>query len=118
MEAPLNNAIKQLNRNHDVPVCNLLNAFLDQVDQKQTGGQLTSVQAAELRQQTTGIETSLGCSSTATTMTTAINNNSDNNNRKITSSTISSTREQQQKQVLINLRIKLKIAPYHQSTIK
>jgi hypothetical protein len=35
LEAPLNNAIKHLNRSHDVPVCNLLNAFLDQVDLKQ-----------------------------------------------------------------------------------
>ena len=99
LEAPLNNAIKQLSRNHDVPVCNLLNAFLDQVNQKQTGGQLTSGQAADLRQQATAIETSLGCSSTATTMTTATNNN----DQESIHST-SSAREQQQEQALINLR--------------
>jgi predicted amino acid racemase len=99
LEAPLNNAIKQLSRNHDVPVCNLLNAFLDQVNQKQTGEQLTSGQAADLRQQATAIETSLGCSSTATTMTTATNNN---DQESIPST--SSAREQQQEQALINLR--------------
>jgi YVTN family beta-propeller protein len=38
LEAPLNNAIKQLSRNHDVPVCNLLNAFLDQVNAKASNG--------------------------------------------------------------------------------
>lgn len=88
-----------MNRNHDAPVCNLLNAFLDQVNQKQTGGQLTSGQAADLRQQATAIETSLDCSSTATTMTTATNNN----DQESTSST-SPTREQQQEQALINQR--------------
>lgn len=98
LEAPLNNAIKQLNRNHDAPVCNLVNAFLDQVDQKQTGGQLTSQQAANLRQQATAVETSLGCSSTSATMTTVTNNN----NQESTSS-IPSSREQQE-QDLMNLR--------------
>jgi hypothetical protein len=98
LEAPLNNAIKQLNRNHDVPICNLLNAFLDQVNQKQAGGQLTPQQAANLRQQATAIETSLGCSA-STTMTTATNNN----NQESPSSTPSSI-EKQQEQSLINLR--------------
>jgi 6-phosphogluconate dehydrogenase len=98
LEAPLNNAIKQLNRNHDVPVCNLLNAFLDQVYQKQTGGQLTSAQAADLRQQATAVETSLGCSSTSTTVTTAANNNGQH------SASTPSSREQQQEQDLINQR--------------
>jgi 6-phosphogluconate dehydrogenase len=89
-----------LNRNHDVPICNLLNAFLDQVDQKQTSGQLTSAQATDLRQQATAIETSLGCSSTSTSTTmTATTNGSGQE-----STSTSSTREQQQEQDLINQR--------------
>ena len=40
LEAPLN-AIAQLNRNHHIPACNQLNAFLNQVNAKQTSGQLT-----------------------------------------------------------------------------
>lgn len=32
LEAPLNAALSQLNRNNDVAACNLLNAFLDQVN--------------------------------------------------------------------------------------
>jgi hypothetical protein len=60
---------------------------------------MTSYQAADLRQQATAIETSLGCSSIPTTMTTAGNNN----NQESTSS-ISSASEKQQEQALINLR--------------
>jgi len=45
------------------------------VNAKGNNGQLTSQQAADLRQQATAIESSLGCSSTSTTMTTAGNNN-------------------------------------------
>ena len=51
LEAPLNAAIKQLNRENDVAACNLLNAFLRQVDAKETNGQLALRQAANLRQQ-------------------------------------------------------------------
>jgi YVTN family beta-propeller protein len=40
-EAPLNAALAQLNRNHDTPACNQLNAFLNQVNAKQNNGQLT-----------------------------------------------------------------------------
>jgi len=32
LEAPLNAAIAQLNRNHHMPACNQLNAFLNQVN--------------------------------------------------------------------------------------
>ena len=63
LEAPLNAAAKQLNRGNDVTACNLLNSFLDQVDAKQTNGQLTSLQAASLRQQALSIQHTLGCSS-------------------------------------------------------
>jgi YVTN family beta-propeller protein len=104
LEAPLNAALGQLNRNNHAAACNTLNAFLNQVKAKEGNGQLTSQQAADLRQQATAIETSLGCSSTATTMTTATNNNSNNNDQEMTSSTTSSAREQQQEQALINLR--------------
>jgi hypothetical protein len=37
---------------------------LHQVDQKETNGQLTQQQAADLRHQATAIQNSLGCSST------------------------------------------------------
>jgi YVTN family beta-propeller protein len=63
LEAPLNAAAKQLNRENDVAACNLLNSFLDQVDSKETNGQLTSQQAANLRQQTISIQHSIRCSS-------------------------------------------------------
>jgi YVTN family beta-propeller protein len=65
LEGPLNNAINQLNRNNNAAACNTLNAFLHQADAKEANRQLTSAQAAELRQQATAIETSLGCSSTS-----------------------------------------------------
>ena len=98
LEAPLNTALSQLNRNNYVAACNTLNAFLNQVKAKEGNGQLTSQQAADLRQQATAIETSLGCSSTARTMTTATNNNNQE------SASISSASEKQQEQALINLR--------------
>ena len=65
LEAPLNEAVKQLNRENDVAACNLLNAFLHQVDAKETNGQLTSQQAANLRQQALSIQNVLGCSSSS-----------------------------------------------------
>jgi hypothetical protein len=45
LEAPLNAALAQLNRNHDTPACNQLNAFLNQVNAKQNNGQLTPQEA-------------------------------------------------------------------------
>jgi hypothetical protein len=99
LEAPLNTALSQLNRNNYVAACNTLNAFLNQVKAKEGNGQLTSQQAADLRQQATAIETSLGCSSTTIIVTTATNNN---DQESIPST--SSAREQQQEQALINLR--------------
>ena len=98
LEAPLNTALSQLNRNNDAAACNTLNAFLHHVNADEANERLTSHQAADLRQQATAIETSLGCSSAATSTTTT-----NNNDREITSST-SSAREQQQEQALINLR--------------
>ena len=98
LEAPLNTALSQLNRNNDAAACNTLNAFLHHVNADEANGRLTSHQAADLRQQATAIETSLGCSSTATITTTT-----NNNDREITSSS-SSAREQQQERALINLR--------------
>ena len=56
--------------------------------------------AADLRQQATAIESSLGCSSTSTTMNTA----STNNNDQESTSSISSASEKQQEQALMNLR--------------
>jgi len=74
LEAPLNAALSQLNRNNHAAACNTLNAFLHQVNAKGDNGQLTSQQAADLRQQAITIESSLGCSSTTTTTTTTTNN--------------------------------------------
>jgi hypothetical protein len=61
MEAPLNTALAQLNRNHDTPACNQLDAFLNQVNAKQTNGQLTPQQAADLSQQAKAIQQAIGC---------------------------------------------------------
>src|SRR5215831_8251953 len=61
LEAPLNAALAQLNRNHDTPACNQLNACLNQVNAKQTNGQLTPQQAADLSQQAKAIQQSIGC---------------------------------------------------------
>ncbi|HYA82443.1 MAG TPA: hypothetical protein VEH06_03200 [Candidatus Bathyarchaeia archaeon] len=60
LEAPLNAALAQLNRNHDTPACNQLNAFLNQVNVKQNNGQLTPHQAADLSQQAKAIQQSIG----------------------------------------------------------
>ena len=60
LEAPLNNAIKQLNRNNDVAACNALDAFLYHVNVDEVNGRLTSQQAPDLRQQAVAVETSLG----------------------------------------------------------
>ncbi|MFL6418894.1 MAG: hypothetical protein ACJ71P_05695 [Nitrososphaeraceae archaeon] len=66
LEAPLNAAVKQLNRdNNDVAACNLMDAFLHQVDAKEANGQLTSQQASDLRQQATATQDALGCSSSS-----------------------------------------------------
>ena len=65
MEAPLNAALAQLNSNNNTPACNQLNAFLNQVNAKQTSGQLTSQQAAELTQQAKAIQQAIGCSNTS-----------------------------------------------------
>jgi hypothetical protein len=111
LNGPLHNAINLLtdnNPNNDGAVCGKLDSFISQVNAKEANGQLTSQQAADLRQQATAVETSLGCSSTSsTTMNTAgtESNNNNNNNNQETSPTISSSaREQQQEQALINLR--------------
>ena len=65
LEAPLNAALAQLNRNHDTPACNQLNAFLNQVDAKQNSGQLTPQQATDLSQQAKAIQQAIGCSNTS-----------------------------------------------------
>ena len=65
LEAPLNAALSQLNHNNNAAACNTLDSFLYQAKAKEDNGQLTSQQAADLRQQATSIETSLGCPSTS-----------------------------------------------------
>lgn len=62
LEAPLNAAINQLNGNNHIAACNQLNVFLNQVNAKQTKGQLTPQQAADLRQQAIAIQRTSGCS--------------------------------------------------------
>ena len=49
LEVPLNAALAQLNHNHDTPACNLLNVFLNQVNAKQTNGQLTPQQCRRFK---------------------------------------------------------------------
>jgi hypothetical protein len=63
--ASLNAALAQLNRNNHIAACNQLTASLSQVDARQTSGQLTPQQAADLKQQATAIQHSLGCSSSS-----------------------------------------------------
>ena len=46
---------------NDAVVCDKLNSFLGQVNSKEANGQLTSAQAAELRQQAVAILNSLEC---------------------------------------------------------
>ena len=65
LEAPLNAALAQLNSNNNTPACNQLNAFLNQVNAKQTSGQLTPQQAAELTQHAKAIQQAIGCSNTS-----------------------------------------------------
>ena len=63
LEAPLNAAITQLNRHNNVAACSQLTAFLNQVSQKLTSGQLTPSQAGDLRQQAIAIQRTIGCTS-------------------------------------------------------
>jgi hypothetical protein len=65
LEAPLNAAITQLGHNNNAAACTQLNNFLNQVSTKQTNRELTSQQAADLRQQTAAIQSAIGCSKTA-----------------------------------------------------
>ena len=62
LEAPLNAALAQLSHINNVAACNQLNAFSNQVNAKQTNGQLTSQQAEDLSQQAKAIQQSIGCS--------------------------------------------------------
>ena len=64
LQAPLNTVLKQLDKNNKNGACGPLGAFLNQVNEKQSNGQLTSSQAAELRQQATAIQKQIGCSTT------------------------------------------------------
>ena len=52
LQAPLNSALKQLDKNNNKGACGPLGSFLDQVNEKRRNGQLTSTQAAEFRQST------------------------------------------------------------------
>lgn len=66
LNGPLHNAIKLLtdnNPSNDNDVCNKLDSFLAQLNAKEANGQLTTLQAEELREQATAIKTSLGCPS-------------------------------------------------------
>jgi YVTN family beta-propeller protein len=62
LEASLNAVIKQLDYNNIVTTCNSLNTFLRKVIADESNGQLTSKQAANLRQQALSIQHVLGCS--------------------------------------------------------
>jgi hypothetical protein len=105
LNGPLHNAINLLNDNdptNDADVCSKLDSFLLQVNAKEANGQLTPQQAADLRQQATAIETSLGCSSSAATATPTTTFTTSNNQESTSSVPLS--REHQQEQALTNLR--------------
>ena len=51
--------------NNNAAACTQLNDFSNQVSTKQTNRELTSQQAADLRQQTAAIQSAIGCSKTA-----------------------------------------------------
>lgn len=61
---PLNATVKQLNR--DIAPCNQLNVFLNQLNARQTNGQLTLQQAAYLIQQATAVKHAIRCSNSIT----------------------------------------------------
>jgi FIMAH domain-containing protein len=71
LQAPLNAALKQLDKNNNKGACGPLGAFLDQVNEKRSNGQLTSAQADELRQQATAIQKQIGCTGSSSTASTA-----------------------------------------------
>jgi hypothetical protein len=65
LNGPLQNAIKLLtdkDPSNDADVCSKLNSFLEQVNSKEASKQLTSDEAADLRQQATAIQEDIGCS--------------------------------------------------------
>jgi YVTN family beta-propeller protein len=76
LQAPLNAALKQLENGKEAEACGPLDAFLDQVNEKEGNGQLTPQQAAELRQQTTAIQNEIGCTSSTSTASTSEESNS------------------------------------------
>jgi FIMAH domain-containing protein len=78
LQGPLNSAIKQLDRNNQQGACGPIGAFLDQVNDKRSSGQLTSAQAAELRQQATAIQTQIGRTTTGASAASS-NINSESN---------------------------------------
>lgn len=57
LTAPLNN----INPNNTSAACGKLDAFLNQVNAKQSNGQLTAAQANQLRQQANAIKAQIGC---------------------------------------------------------
>lgn len=67
LEATLNAAVKQLNRNNDEGACNQLDTFLHKVGIRETKS-LTSQQATDLRQQAIAIQDTLGCSSSSSSL--------------------------------------------------
>ena len=56
-----------------------MGAFLDQVNEKRSSGQVTSAQADDLRQQATAIQKQIGCTKTTGASAAASNTNSQSN---------------------------------------
>ena len=90
LQAPLNVALKQLDKNNNKGACGPLGAFLDQVNEKRSNGQLTSSQAAELRQQATAIQQQIGCSTTASASSSADSSQSNSPLENLVDSALSS----------------------------
>jgi len=61
LEATLNAAVRQLDRNNDESACSQLDIFLNKVDVRENNGRLTSQQATDLRQQASTIQEAIGC---------------------------------------------------------
>jgi hypothetical protein len=76
LEAPLRVTARLLNANNDVAACNTLGAFLDQVNAKEANGQLTLQEGANLRQQATDIQHSVGCFSPSSSLSSSGENRS------------------------------------------
>ncbi len=98
LQAPLNAAVKHLENNKQAQACGPLGAFLDQVNEKESNGQLTSQQAAELRLQGAAIQKEIGCTSSTSTTSSSSSEESNSPIESLIDSTLSNMDPTQSKQ--------------------